>query len=578
MEENNNQGGALLVNYILNAQHGKKIAVILNESGEEIGVERAMINEGESGSLVEEWVELANGCVCCTVKHSLVQALEQLVQRKERLDHILIETTGLADPAPLVSILWLDEQLESAIKLDSIITDVVILNKVDLVSPKQSEPLVSHALEELQKEISYINPLANIIVSVRCQVDLCKILDRQAYDAKHVTHLESLLKDSDLKSASSRHNSKMQTLSISEQRHVDLEKFRAWLEEILWEKKYVIFMALERPKKKKRTVHLELAIDEKIRSLDYSESRAEIKTVDAQESLNGGVLVLVTGYLTGKDNVKKNFTQSFFLAPQDKGYFVLNDIFQYVEDVEHHAEVNQGSPNGTGAPLASHPRMWCLLTVAVEEDVTVEEVYNPSDHEDGLVVEEETPEAEVVDEVPSDSEVVADYNPATVQEEAPKKSYASILSSSSGQECKVLFAIYMRTKLQHFFIECIILFVMAFTGALDCLKWSNSCGEGYEGSALIPARPTPANPERQLAPPPQNQAPEVPVSSSSATENGSNQEAEADGYSIYIRSLPVNATVAQLEEEFKKFGPIKSGGVQVRSNKQQGFCFGFVEF
>ncbi|KAF2556578.1 hypothetical protein F2Q68_00014126 [Brassica cretica] len=77
-------GKSTLVNYILNGKHGKKIAVILNEFGEEIGVERAMINEGEGGALVEEWVELANGCICCTVKHSLVQALEQLVQRKDR--------------------------------------------------------------------------------------------------------------------------------------------------------------------------------------------------------------------------------------------------------------------------------------------------------------------------------------------------------------------------------------------------------------------------------------------------------------------------------------------------------------
>ena len=110
-----------------------------------------MINEGDGGALVEEWVELANGCICCTVKHSLVQALEQLVQRKERysiiiitsdfygafvkntlmiqsfslvsrLDHILLETTGLANPAPLASVLWLDDQLESSVKLDSIIT------------------------------------------------------------------------------------------------------------------------------------------------------------------------------------------------------------------------------------------------------------------------------------------------------------------------------------------------------------------------------------------------------------------------------------------------------------------------
>ncbi|XP_068656756.1 uncharacterized protein [Aristolochia californica] len=261
-------GKSTLVNFILNAQHGKKIAVILNEFGEEIGVERALINDGQSGSLVEEWVELANGCVCCTVKHSLVQALEQLVQRKVRLDHILIETTGLADPAPLVSILWLDEQLESAIKLDSIITvvdaknlllqldqnctstsfpeaflqiafaDVVILNKVDLASPKEPEPLTSHVVEELEKEIYNINPLANIIVSVRCQVDLCKILDRRAYDAKHVAHLESLLRDTNSISTSSRHNSRMQTFSICEQKQVDLDKFRLWLEEILWEKKY----------------------------------------------------------------------------------------------------------------------------------------------------------------------------------------------------------------------------------------------------------------------------------------------------------------------------------------------------
>ncbi|XP_068665167.1 nuclear transport factor 2-like isoform X2 [Aristolochia californica] len=284
------------------------------------------------------------------------------------------------------------------------------------------------------------------------------------------------------------------------------------------------------------------AIDEKIRSLDYSESRAEIKTVDAQESLNGGVLVLVTGYLTGKDNVKRNFTQSFFLAPQDKGYFVLNDIFRYVEDVEHHPDVNQGLPNGTGAPLASHQEPLPVQENQVteqnaslsEEEVTVEEVYNSSDHEDSSVVDEEIPEAEVVDEVPNDSQVLADSNPATVQEEVPKKSYASIVK------------------------------VMKETPPLSV-------------SAPVPARPAPANPERQVAPPPQNQPPEVPASSLNATENDNNQEAEADGYSVYIRGLPINATVAQLEEEFKKFGPIKSGGVQVRSNKQ-GFCFGFVEF
>ncbi|KAK1317018.1 hypothetical protein QJS10_CPA05g00941 [Acorus calamus] len=260
-------GKSTLVNYILNAQHGKKFAVILNEFGEEIGVERAMINEGEGGALIEEWVELANGCVCCTVKHSLVQALEQLVQKKERLDHILLETTGLANPAPLASILWLDDQLESAVKLDSIITvvdaknlrlqldehresasfpeaflqiafaDVVILNKVDLVS-REGLGLALNAVEDLENEIHDINSLAMVIRTVRCQVDLCKILDRQAYDARRVAHFEALLKEDRSVSTPNRHDYNVRTLCICECKEVDLSKVRLWLEDLLWESKY----------------------------------------------------------------------------------------------------------------------------------------------------------------------------------------------------------------------------------------------------------------------------------------------------------------------------------------------------
>lgn len=66
--------------------------------------------------------------------------------------------------------------------------------------------------------------------------------------------------------------------------------------------------------------------------MDYKNFKAEIKTADAQESYKGGVIVLVTGFLTGTDNVRRKFTQSFFLAPQDKGYFVLNDVFRYVDE------------------------------------------------------------------------------------------------------------------------------------------------------------------------------------------------------------------------------------------------------
>ncbi|CAD5313738.1 unnamed protein product [Arabidopsis thaliana] len=252
-------GKSTLVNYILNGKHGKRIAVILNEFGEEIGVERAMINEGEEGAIVEEWVELANGCVCCTVKHSLVQALEQLVQRKDRLDHILLETTGLANPAPLASILWLDDQLESEVKLDCIVTvvdaknlrfqlnerrdsssfpeafnqiafaDTIIMNKVDLISQEESD--------ELEKEIHSINSLANVIRSVRCQVDLSNILNCQAYDSTHVSRLESLLEANKSLTTTDLHDSGVRTLCISEPQPINLDKVRLWLEEILWDKK-----------------------------------------------------------------------------------------------------------------------------------------------------------------------------------------------------------------------------------------------------------------------------------------------------------------------------------------------------
>ncbi|XP_034201264.1 COBW domain-containing protein 1 isoform X2 [Prunus dulcis] len=199
-------GKSTLVNHIINSQHGKRIAVILNEFGEEIGVERAMINEGDGGALVEEWVELANGCICCTVKHSLVQALEQLVQRKERLDHILLETTGLANPAPLASVLWLDDQLESSVKLDSIITVVDAKNLRFQLSENQS----SSSFPEAYVQIAFA----------------------------HATHLESLLVETRALSTRDLHDSGVRTLCICEPRQVDLEKVRLWLEEILWEKKH----------------------------------------------------------------------------------------------------------------------------------------------------------------------------------------------------------------------------------------------------------------------------------------------------------------------------------------------------
>ncbi|CAD6344038.1 unnamed protein product [Miscanthus lutarioriparius] len=213
-------GKSTLVNYILNEQHGKRIAVILNEFGEEIGVERAMINEGQGGALVEEWVELANGCVCCSVKHSLVQALEQLVQRKDRMDHILLETAGLADPAPLVFVLWLDDQLESSIRLDSIITVIDAKNfRVQIDEHKNSS-----SFPEAFHQIAFA-------------VDLNEVFNRQAYGAKNSSHLQELLDYSKSVPPRRRHDNSISTLCIYEQDSVNLAKVESWLEDLLWEKK-----------------------------------------------------------------------------------------------------------------------------------------------------------------------------------------------------------------------------------------------------------------------------------------------------------------------------------------------------
>ncbi|XP_059429393.1 nuclear transport factor 2 [Corylus avellana] len=276
------------------------------------------------------------------------------------------------------------------------------------------------------------------------------------------------------------------------------------------------------------------AINEKILSLQYSDLRAEILSVDAQDSFSGGVLVLVTGYLSGKDTLRRKFSQSFFLAPQDKGYFVLNDVFRYVD------EGNQGLDNDVETPPSPDLDPSSVLEIhisepspAVPEDVDVEEVYNPPEKVQDSIEEEEAPVPEVVDQISDDWQIVAEPN--SKMEEVPKKSYASIV--------KVL----------------------------------KENASPFSTPTPAPRKSIPRSQEQPLtAGPPPAPVSDIPVSSTNANENSSNKESEADGHSIYIKGLPVNATPALLENEFKKFGPIKSGGIQVRS--QKGFCFGFVEF
>ncbi|XP_042041500.1 nuclear transport factor 2-like [Salvia splendens] len=172
-------------------------------------------------------------------------------------------------------------------------------------------------------------------------------------------------------------------------------------------------------------------ISKKIISLNYGEFMYEIKSVDSQESFRGGVHVLVTGYVRGKDNKVSDFAQSFFLAPQDKGYFVLNDMFRYVNNVA----VTPVLVPGVVVPVPEEPvpipvqenHVSEQSTLSVEEAVSGE-VYPPENGDVPVTGEEkeEVPVPEVVDEAWGNAQTVVEA-PAKI-DEAPKKSYASIVS------------------------------------------------------------------------------------------------------------------------------------------------------
>ncbi|CAK8540726.1 unnamed protein product [Lathyrus sativus] len=284
-------------------------------------------------------------------------------------------------------------------------------------------------------------------------------------------------------------------------------------------------------------------INEKILSLNFKEFKAEIKTADAQKSHNEGVTVLVTGCLTGKDNLRRKFAQSFFLAPQEIGFFVLNDVFRYVEDREpselhpvnenHDAIAVTVTTEPEPIHVADPPPPDPANSHVIERRVVAENAYEPSNHHETKIVAEN----EDIVEADFQSNENDDSQEASSLEDAPKKSYASIVKVQKGN--LVSAKVYVPTK----------------NAKKAANRTESQVVEAIESVAVAEA---------------------VPDSVGNPESNDSYEQVE--GHSIYVRNLPLNMTVAQLEEEFKKFGPIKQGGIQVRNNKQQGYCFGFVEY
>ncbi|KAL4933573.1 CobW family GTP-binding protein [Aspergillus undulatus] len=134
-------GKTTLLNYILTEKHGKKIAVIMNEFGDSSDIEKPM-TVNQDGQEVTEWLEVGNGCICCSVKDSGVMAIESLMERRGTFDYILLETTGLADPGNIAPIFWVDDNLGSSIYLDGIVTLVDVKNILHLLDEPTPEEVV----------------------------------------------------------------------------------------------------------------------------------------------------------------------------------------------------------------------------------------------------------------------------------------------------------------------------------------------------------------------------------------------------------------------------------------------------
>jgi G3E family GTPase len=193
-------GKTTLLNRILSEPHGKKYAVIVNEFGE-IGIDNELVVGAD-----EEVFEMNNGCICCTVRGDLIRIIEGLMRRKGKFDAIIVETTGLADPAPVAQTFFVDENVGRRTKLDAVVTvadakwlkdrlkdapeaknqiafaDVILINKIDLVTPGE--------LREVEARIRGINPYAKLHRTERSKIALDEILGRNAFDLDRILDIE----------------------------------------------------------------------------------------------------------------------------------------------------------------------------------------------------------------------------------------------------------------------------------------------------------------------------------------------------------------------------------------------------
>src|SRR5882672_5283696 len=253
-------GKTTLLNRILSEPHGQRFAVIVNEFGE-IGIDNELVVGAD-----EEVFEMNNGCICCTVRGDLIRIIDGLMRRKGKFDAIIVETTGLADPAPVAQTFFVDENVGKKAKLDAVVTvadakwlrdrlrdapeaknqiafaDVILINKTDLVSEAE--------LREVEARIRGLNPYARLHRTQRAQIALDEVLGRNAFDLERILEIEPAFLEADdhghdhdhdhghdhahshggLKHY---HDEDMQSISLRSDKPLDATKFMPWLQNLV---------------------------------------------------------------------------------------------------------------------------------------------------------------------------------------------------------------------------------------------------------------------------------------------------------------------------------------------------------
>jgi G3E family GTPase len=231
-------GKTTLLNRILTEQHGQKIAVIVNEFGE-VGIDHQLIIDAD-----EEIFEMNNGCICCTVRGDLIRIIGNLMQRRDKFDRLVIETTGLADPAPVIQTFFVDDDVQEQTHLDAVVTmvdtkhvlqhwetaevqeqiafaDVIALNKIDLVSAAE--------LDALEQKIRSMNAIAKIYRTQNSALAIDQVLGLDAFSLERALEIDPDF----LGEEAHEHDETVSSIAITKEGALDGEKLNDWMSDLV---------------------------------------------------------------------------------------------------------------------------------------------------------------------------------------------------------------------------------------------------------------------------------------------------------------------------------------------------------